>query len=185
VEYIVIDPETFEVSVADRPPTAPALVTPVYDIYTLNAEPPLLAEVGAQEIADAYERELEREGTGALPVLPSPPDAFLVALILMMWEGIVQGMTWDMVKPYVFRALHVLQERGLAPSEHSSEHSISETKLGFFYTSYAKDEGKLEELFFGLSRRHERMSRREREEVTESARAPWNEITEDTEEDRT
>ena len=97
MEYIVIDPETFEVCVADSPPTAPALVTPVYDICTLNAEPSLLAEVGAQETADAYERELERKGTGALPVLPSPSDVFLVALILMMWEGIVQGLTWEMV----------------------------------------------------------------------------------------
>jgi hypothetical protein len=115
VEYVVIDPETFEVSVADRLPTAPALVAPVYDIYTLNAEPPLLADVGGQEIADAYERELERKGTGALPVLPSPPDLFLYVLIQIMWEGIVQGLTWEMVKPYVYRALHVLQERGLAP----------------------------------------------------------------------
>ena len=182
MEYIVIDPETFEVSVADSPPTAPALITPVYDIYTLNAEPSQLAYVGAQEIADAYEIELERERVDAFPALPSPPDAFLVALIQIMWEGLVQGMTWEMVKPYVFRALHVLQERGLAPSEHSLEHSSSETKLGFFYTSYAKDGGKLEELFLGLSRRHERMSRREREEVTESAREPWKELTE---EDRT
>ena len=114
MEYIVIDPETFEVSVTDSPPTAPALVTPVYDIYTLNAEPSLLVEIGAQEIVDAYERELEREGIDELPSLLYP-DAYLVALILMMWEGIVQGLTWEMVKPYVYRALHVLQERGLAP----------------------------------------------------------------------
>lgn len=57
----------------------------------------------------------------------SLPDPWLLALFVLMWEGLVQGLTWDSIKYLIQRTLSFFQKRGVAPRNIGDR----ETKLGF------------------------------------------------------
>src|SRR4051812_32699693 len=43
------------------------------------------------------------------------PDPWLIALAAIMWEGLVQGLTWDIIKFMCLSALDKLCQKHLAP----------------------------------------------------------------------
>lgn len=46
-----------------------------------------------------------------------PPDAWLLAVAYIMWEGILQGMSWDGTKLLVQNAIATMQSVGIAPRQ--------------------------------------------------------------------
>jgi hypothetical protein len=85
------------------------------------------------------------------------PDPWLVVLAAVMWEGIVQGLTWDCVKAAGKAALARLAERGLAPTASKARRTTSgqresRTEVGFHWVEYAESGKKQRELFLGLRR---------------------------------
>lgn len=119
------------------------------------------------------------------------PEPWLITISMLMWHRIVQGMAWETVKVLVNRALWKLKLLGLAPTANpleslaiwafnktglagkygvsrSTSQEIakkSKTEVGVFYDEYAKDGEMRREMFLGLRRTHESMSKKEREEV--------------------
>lgn len=87
-----------------------------------------------------------------------PPDPWLVALGLVMWEGIVQGLSWDTVKTAVSTALDKMRRSNAAPVDTSSTKIKRELRLGFHWTDYVDGE-KQREMFFGLRRKYKQESR--------------------------
>jgi hypothetical protein len=91
-----------------------------------------------------------------------PPDPWLIGLAYVMWEGVIQGLTWDVVKVSVRTVLRKLQDLGLAPLQDNfaakiNKQKITKTQLRFSWTSYTKNR-KQYELFLGLKREYKSRS---------------------------
>jgi len=91
-----------------------------------------------------------RKGVTDVAYFLVPPDPWLVALGAVMWQGLVQGMTWDTMKLFVRTALKKLQRERVAPN--SAKHQVTRqemTELGFTWVAYV-GEKKQYEMFLGL-----------------------------------
>ncbi len=99
-----------------------------------------------------------------------PPDAWLICVVGMMWEGLVQGLTWEVIKVSVLSALDKLKSKGLAPTEIGSVEEIvqkvgktkAKTQLGFTFRKYSADGKPLYDLFLGFKRGYEKKTEAER-----------------------
>jgi hypothetical protein len=100
-------------------------------------------------------------------------DPWLVALAAIMWEGLVQGLTWDLVKLSCLSALDNLREKRLAPPAGittKSEARRTKTEIGFSWTTFSEDGRPLYEFFLGLKRRFQKASKQERAQLTRAKR---------------
>jgi hypothetical protein len=96
-------------------------------------------------------------------------DPWLVALAGIMWEGLVQGLTWDVIKLSCLSALDKLREKRLAPPTGittKSEAKRTKTEIGFSWTKFSEDGRPLYEFFLGLKRRFQKASKEERAQLT-------------------
>lgn len=85
-----------------------------------------------------------------------PPDPWLVALTYLMWEGIVQGMAWDVAKVGTQKALSYLQSRGIAPKD--KKERKSETDVHFSWSGYIEWQP-LENLFLKMQFHYDKQKR--------------------------
>jgi hypothetical protein len=152
MRYIKVEPSTLKVSVTSRPGKS-ELTIPVTDqrANQWQSRHRVSDAILYDVIYPARYAENRRRGIKAKYSLHLP-DPWLVAIGLVMWEGIVQGLSWEMVKVSVQAALGKLQRARLAPM-HNVTSEKSATELGFRYTSYLRGE-KQRELFMGLRRSH-------------------------------
>jgi hypothetical protein len=96
------------------------------------------------------------------------PDPWLVALFAVMWQGLVQGLTWDVIKALCLAALHKLRQKRLAPSSgvtSKTQARHSKTEVGFSWTKFSDDGRPLYELFLGVKRRFNKATEDERREL--------------------
>ena len=94
------------------------------------------------------------------------PDPWLVALAAIMWQGLVQGFTWDVIKASCLSALGKLRQKQLAPSAGSTSKRRarhSKTEVGFSWTKFSEDGRPLYEFFLGVKRRFRKASEERRE----------------------
>lgn len=105
------------------------------------------------------------------------PDPWFIVLTAIMWEGILQGLSWELVKQAIDAALGKLKRRGLAPSDGTLAKTTSTrgaTQLGFSYTTFAMDGAKQKELFLGYRRVFE--SKKEIERLLPTRPSEWAEM---------
>ena len=105
------------------------------------------------------------------------PDPWLVALAAIMWEGLVQGLTWDTVKMLSLAALGKLREKRIAPQRSSiskakRQKRTSRTEVGFSWTEYSIDGRPLYQFFLGVKRRFRKSSAEERATLTTATSIP-------------
>jgi hypothetical protein len=103
------------------------------------------------------------------------PDPWLIALAGIMWEGLVQGLTWDTIKALSLAALGKLREKRLAPkpssiSKAKRQRRSSRTEIGFSWTEYSTDGRPLYQFFLGVKRRFRKSSAEERATLTTASR---------------
>jgi hypothetical protein len=97
------------------------------------------------------------------------PDPWLIALGYIMWQGIVQGLSWDIVKISIQKALDKLSSFGSAPTNFKIQNKTSKVRqVGFSWTKYGTDEKKQYEMFLGLKSSYENKSERKRNEIEKS-----------------
>ncbi|MBI3125598.1 MAG: hypothetical protein HYZ10_14470 [Ignavibacteriales bacterium] len=102
------------------------------------------------------------------------PDPWLVAIAYVMWEGLIQGMTWDIIKFFVLNILKKLKLYGLAPnltediqeSDTNSNYRKSRKEIGFSWIEYSDEGEPLREFFLGLKSVYEKKSVRERKKIS-------------------
>jgi hypothetical protein len=155
MQYVCVDPKTLSISVRTRPGAK---------LRTVSCEP-RAADVIDHPISHAIlfgvrypatARKDRREGRTGIKRSLRPPDPWLVSLGLVMWDGIVQGFTWDVIKLSVKAALKRLQHERIAPIDADIvDKRASSTEFGLSWSEYTK-EGKQREMFFGLRRFHRR-----------------------------
>ncbi len=131
-----------------------------------NLQQPLAAVLFYEVIYPSVYRRAPKEVKYSL----FPPDAWLLALAAVMWEGIVQGLAWDAVKATGQRLIASLRENGLAPSAVGGVPLREET--GFRYTSYAASGRKKREIFVGLRRVYRGANDARRQEISRSFDVP-------------
>src|SRR2546430_10201 len=88
------------------------------------------------------------------------PDPWLIALAAIMWQGLIQGLTWDVIKASCLAALSKLRKKNLAPPKPTQRVDTrkkrlaadSRTQIGFSWTQYGHAGRPLREFFLGLKR---------------------------------
>jgi hypothetical protein len=96
-------------------------------------------------------------------------DPWLVAIFGIMWQGLVQGFTWDVIKHFCLSALDKLRHNRLAPRTGvttKSEARRARTEIGFSWTEFSEDGRPLYELFLGAKRRYQKATKEERAQLS-------------------
>ncbi len=87
---------------------------------------------GFRDVLGDIEAEKHKEKTGEdVAYCLVPPDPWLLAIMYVMWDGVIQGVAWDGVKLLASNALNGLKSKKLAPGEKANE------KRGFAFAAYA------------------------------------------------
>jgi hypothetical protein len=165
MRYLVLDTNTRTIKILNQPGD-PALTQPLpskadrwanvrSDAWSLQWDH-ISNKVLHQVLYPAqYARDRARGVTGKKYMLWAP-DPWLVAIGMVMRDGIIAGASWDVVKWSVEAALAKLRRAGVAPATSKSKSKeLATTSLGFRYTVYT-EEGKQHEMFLGLQRHYER-----------------------------
>jgi hypothetical protein len=97
----------------------------------------------------------------------APPDPWHIAIGYLMWQGIVQGLAWDVVKLSIGNAIETLVSHNLAPALAKTS-KRRKTLIGFSYAEYASNGEKQREMFLGLKTGYEYTREYERNEVQKS-----------------
>jgi hypothetical protein len=106
------------------------------------------------------------------------PDPWLIALAAIMWQGLIQGLTWDVIKASCLAALSKLRKKNLAPPKPTQRVDTrkkrlaadSRTQIGFSWTQYGHAGRPLREFFLGVKREFRKRSREERRQITSGRR---------------
>ena len=164
MKHIRHNPWSNTVSVGDGDPGG-ARVLPVVNPFNVDlGRNPIAPDVYWQVLYPAVEARDKRRGRKGVAYSLVHPDPWLIALAMVMWEGIVQGLSWDTVKLSVRKALSVMQSEGVAPTETRETHTkkkAKRTELGFCWTEY-KNGKKQYDMFVGLRRVHKEQVKRSR-----------------------
>jgi hypothetical protein len=92
------------------------------------------------------------------------PDPWMVSTAMIVWEGLLQGLAWDVVKAAARKALDVLREKGLAPAGQVTTKRKTKSgtlTVGFHYERYSEEKG-LERFLLGLRQSYELSNELER-----------------------
>lgn len=101
------------------------------------------------------------------------PDPWLLAMAYLMWQGLIQGLTWDATKLLVKGALRKLRAAGVAPAlRPPPRDEESSFEIGFSWESYARDTDEQHKLFLGLRRAYRGMTPRKRAKLAAIPRGP-------------
>ena len=147
-------PRSNTVSVGEGDPGGRRVV-PVVDSYKLDLERnPVAASVYYGVLYRARYARDRRAGIRNVSYCLVHPDPWLVAIAMVMWEGIVQGLSWETVKLSVRKAMSVMQAAGVAPTESSKTRKRGKTEVGFAWTGYLNGK-KQYDMFVGLRRVHD------------------------------
>jgi hypothetical protein len=161
VKHIRHHPRTNTVSVGEGDPGGKRVVPVVNPFRVDLRRNPIAPAVYENVLYPAVEAEDRRAGRKDVAYSLVQPDPWLIALAMVMWEGIVQGLSWDVVKVSVRKALAMMQAEGVAPSETYKKKSSDRTELGFCWTAY-KNGKKQYDMFVGLRRVHKERLRKSR-----------------------
>jgi hypothetical protein len=121
-------------------------------------------------------KEDRRKGIKNVDYCLPYPDPWLVAVAAIMWEGLLQGLTWDAIKLAVCNGLSVLRRNRLAPTTSGSIEQVvkkhdkrkARTEMGFSWRAFSKDGKPLRELFLGVRGEYEHTSQEQRESFRDS-----------------
>jgi len=157
MKYIKINPQDLRLEILQVKPKT-GFVIPNQLLQSRILSP--IEKVIYQEILyKACYEEDKRKGIKNRSYKLVYPDPWLVAVGYIIWEGILQGLTWDSIKLIVKSAMEKLCNKKLAPCSPSSGKTIkvitrirNTAEVGFNFTKYGTDGKKLYHMFMGLRR---------------------------------
>ena len=172
MKYITVDPENIELALVDeKPENGFAIPTRKTrnDVLERDFHGLVFFRVLYPYVAD----EDEAKGKPKTGYSLVDPDPWLVALAAVMWQGLIQGLTWDMIKFSVLKAISFLKSNDLLaegpyPSESwkkSKERKSSDVEIGLSWTKFSVDGEPLHKFFLGIKREFENKSEEERETI--------------------
>lgn len=150
--FLNVDPYTLEARFASE--RGPGLSVPVF-AQRRTQLPPIWEVIYYQVVyAQKYRQDREKlaaerqKGPCRAYALALPPFWF-VTMASIMWEGVLQGAAWDVIKLAVSKALSLVSQAGIKAGQNNGE--ISTTVRGGF-ECYAKDGRKQYGLYLAVKR---------------------------------
>jgi hypothetical protein len=159
VKYIVVDPTSLAVSVSYRRSLRRVSI-PVFP-YAPKYVLPDLHDILWQFEIEEVDREDRKRGVKIAHRI-SAPDPALLAIAYIMWQGILQGLTWDVVKGLVRAAFERLRGPGKPPLPPWAKRY--RTEFGISWEEHIVKRSS-RRLFIGLRREYEAMTPERRLEV--------------------
>jgi hypothetical protein len=146
--YVNVDTKTLEITISGERITPMAISLNVKSIADL---PPMWEVVYYRYMYGQYylrQKALPPKERRSASLAPPPP--WLVALAGVMWEGILQGAAWDVIKLAVSSAISKLRAAGLTPQDQPPEATTTEIRAG--WRELCKPGQKQYEMFLSLKR---------------------------------
>ena len=171
MKYILINRKNLSVDVSKKP-SKKTFAIPSKLKSTFRDLSPLQSLIYYKILYPAKSAEDKKKGIKVTYLLYHP-DPWMIAIAYIMWEGIIQGFTWDSTKLLIDSALEKLVSFKLAPNLSSSKRKKSKkSQLGFHWARYGTDGNLQHEMFIGLKSLHEKMSKKERKKIKKSVIKP-------------
>jgi hypothetical protein len=168
MRYIRIDPESLTTEVLPSR-SGPGIFVPVRTNRKGSVLTDMLHYTAYFDVLYPVAGPRQQKGGARVSASLLEPDPWFVALVALMWQGLVQGLTWDAIKASCLFALDKLRKKRLAPpvvaTVATRRKKCSATQIGFSYTKFADDGRPLYELFLGVKRRFRRATETERREI--------------------
>jgi hypothetical protein len=144
--FINIDQQTLDITISDRRLSQMAIPAAYHQSERM---PPMWEMVYFYFMYGEYHKRqgIIAPGKRTAASLP-PPPVWLVAIAGVMWEGIIQGATWDIVKMAISAAVTKLRDTGLAPT--GSKETDTSIRAG--WRQYSTPGKKQYEMFVSLKR---------------------------------
>lgn len=159
--YIRINPKSLEADVVASKDDK-AIYVPVRSDQSRSAFTDLLHYTVSFDVLYPMVEASDRKREVQVKYSLHEADPWLVALAAIMWEGLVQGLTWDLIKLSCLSALDKLRQKRLAPPTGvmtKTEARRTKTEIGFSWTKFSKDDRPLYEFFLGVKRRFHKASK--------------------------
>jgi len=156
MKYIAFNSADLSISVTDK--RQPELKNiRVSNSDGRRASDPVSDKILSEVLYPEIKKRDKRSGRNVAYCL-AHPDPWLVALGLVMWEGIIQGLSWDIVKLAVQQAMRVMSFSNVAPTNTTTAiKKRAKTEIGYRYTEYSKGR-KQYSMFLGLRRHYDSRS---------------------------
>lgn len=159
MKYINVDLRNLKIDIAVYP------IEPKFQLFSIKTEgdnPDYLYQYLSNKILSEifYPQlyEYQRQSRSLLPkgaaigktaYKISPPEPWLVSISALIWQGVIQGLTWDLLKYSVLSALSTLRKSKLVPPRWNYKKVFKSRKIGFVYEKIS-DEKLLYSYFLGF-----------------------------------
>jgi len=169
MDYIQIDPKTLELSFSDREPEKDFLIPTHKSKYDV-LERGFHGLVYFNVLYPYVKEEDEAKGKQNIAYSLVEPDPWLVTIAAIMWQGLIQGLTWDIIKLAVLKGLDFLKMKKLATVTDKKITNIkqdteSRLEVGFSWTKFNQDGEPLQKFFLGIQREFKKKRNEERESI--------------------
>lgn len=172
MNYITIDPNNLELSLSESEPKSGFLIPTKHSGHdVLERDFHGLVYFGV--LYPYIEDEDKAKGKPKTSYRLVDPDPWLIALAAIMWQGLIQGFTWDMIKLSALKGIEFLRSKSLLAKESyprdgwkkSKEKKKAGLEIGLSWTKFSEDGDPLHRFFFGVKREYEKKSEEERESI--------------------
>ena len=102
------------------------------------------------------------------------PDPMIIAIAYIMWEGIIQGLAWDVVKSLVLKNIASLKELIPITTSIKKKKSSSQLEIGVWFAKYTANEKKLYDMFIGLKRTTKKLDEKSKAAISKTDVATTN-----------
>jgi len=162
MRYIRIDPKSLKAEIVASK-DGNAIFVPVRRTRSGSAFTDLLHYTVLYPMVEARDRKRGVQVKYSL----HEADPWLVAVAAIMWQGLVQGLTWDVIKLSCLSALDRLRQKRLAPPARAktTQTKRASTEIGFSWTKFSENGRPLYEFFLGVKRRFQKASHEERAQL--------------------
>ena len=173
MKYIVIDEKNLGLSISDSEPKSGFLI-PItssrIDVLERNFFGMIYFSVIYPYV---YDEDRAKGISTPKAYCLVEPDPWLIALAGIMWQGLIQGFTWDMIKTSALKGIEFLRSKYLLAKEpyprdgwkKSLEKKKAGLEIGIAWTQFSEDGEPLHKLFLGIKREFNKKSVKERESI--------------------
>jgi hypothetical protein len=139
-KYLNVKSEALDIALANRPQG-------IMSIPTEDMSSPFWELVYLRFMYETVYAENRKKGITNVRYSLLHPPLWLITIGGLMWQGILQGATWDVVKTAIAKALDKLRGAGLAPVADAAQSTLNAR-----WTKYASSGKKQYEMFLSLKK---------------------------------
>jgi hypothetical protein len=174
MSYIKINTKTLKVDLVSKKPIRGVFIHTKQEVRGSSLRNPLKRLIYFNVLYPLVEERDRKKGLNIKYCLHEP-DPWLQTLGALMLEGIIGGVSWEIIKAACLAALQKLQKENLAPG--CSKDKKSKTTLEFSWTQFSKDGRPLHNFFLGVKREVDSLSKTEQRAITRRYKRAINKVT--------